>query len=227
MTGVEVLQNLEQMGTEQNRKIYRRHGAPENQYGVSFADLKKLQKKIKTNQGLAEELWATGNHDARILATKIADPHKMSEKLLEAWVQDLDNYVIADSLASLVNATPHRLVKMEQWGASPKEWIGRAGWQLLAHLAMGDDDLPNEYWMGYLEIIQREIHSRENRVRDAMNGALIAIGMRSAVLEEKALAAAAKIGKVEVDHGETGCKTPDAAAYIKRANERKKARRKS
>jgi 3-methyladenine DNA glycosylase AlkD len=227
MTGAEVLQQLEQLGTEQNRKIYRRHGVGENHYGVSFANLKKLQKKIKTDQGLAEELWATGNHDARVLTTKIADPHKVSEELLEAWVQDLDNYILADSLAKLVNSTPYRLAKMEQWGASPDEWIGRAGWQLLAHLALGDDDLPDEYWIGYLEIIQREIHSRKNRVRDAMNGALIAIGMRSSVLEKKALAAAAKIGRVEVDHGETGCKTPDATAYIKRVNERKKTRRKS
>lgn len=227
MTGAEVLQKLERLGTEQNRKVYRRHGVGGNQYGVSFTNLKKLRRKIETDQGLAEELWATGNHDARILATMIADPHIVSEELLETWIRDLDNYIITDSLAKLVNSTPHRLAKMEQWSASPEEWVGRAGWQLLAHLAMGDDDLPSEYWEGYLEIIQEEIHSRKNRTRDAMNTALIAIGLRDAVLETKALAAAAKIGKVEVDHGETGCKTPDAAAYIKRVNERKKARRKS
>lgn len=77
--------------------------------------------------------------------------------------------------------------------------------------------------MPYLETIERDIHQRANRVREAMNSALIAIGMRSPALEEQALAIAAAIGKVHVDHGDTGCKTPDAAAYIHKARARQKA----
>jgi hypothetical protein len=87
---------------------------------------------------------------------------------------------------------------------------------------MKDDELPDEYFENHLEMIERGIHSAKNRVRAAMNGALIGIGMRNSRLEKKALAAAARIGRVEVDHGETGCKTPDAAAYIRKAAARKK-----
>ena len=74
----------------------------------------------------------------------------------------------------------------------------------------------------HLATIEGEIHARKNRVRDAMNSALIAIGIRNDALEEQALAAATRIGKVEVDHGETGCKTPDAADYIRRTLDRRR-----
>ena len=91
---------------------------------------------------------------------------------------------------------------------------------------MNDEGLPDSYFEDYLEIIARDIHTRKNMVRDAMNSALIAIGIRNPVLEKKAIAAAKKIGKVEVDHGETSCKTPDAAAYIRKTVERNKQRKK-
>ena len=86
---------------------------------------------------------------------------------------------------------------------------------------MKHTDLPDSFFLEHLETIEREIHSRKNRVRHSMNGALIAIGLRNPKLEQRALAAAAGIGKVEVDHGETNCKTPDAAAYITKARKRK------
>ncbi|HEX7343423.1 MAG TPA: DNA alkylation repair protein, partial [bacterium] len=79
----------------------------------------------------------------------------------------------------------------------------------------------------FLTIIEREIHRSKNRVREAMNGALIAIGMRNEKLQKQAIAAARRIGKVVVDHGETGCKTPDAEAYILKAAARSKKKSKT
>ena len=74
MNLTETMRALEAAGTAQNRKIYARHGVGGEMFGVSYADLGKLERKIRVDQELAEELWATGNHDARVLATKIADP---------------------------------------------------------------------------------------------------------------------------------------------------------
>ena len=111
---------------------------------------------------------------------------------------------------------------MDQWSAARGEWIGRAGWLLLARLAMHDPELTDEDLKKKLVVIEREIHTRKNRTRDAMNSALIAIGLRNPSLKAAALAAAKKIGTVEVDHGETSCKTPDAAEYIARATARRK-----
>lgn len=224
MTEAEALQELENYGTAQNRKVYKRHGIGDNLYGVSMANLKLLARKTKTNHQLAQQLWASENHDARMLATKIADPTLASEDMLELWVQDLDNYVITDAFAKFVTRTPYALAKMEEWSQSGDEWIGRAGWRLLTDLAMKDPDLPDEYFEDYLGTIQQNIHTSPNRVKDAMNWALIAIGIRNHRLEKPALTAAGTIGKVSVDHGQTSCKTPDATRYIRQTLDRRQKR---
>jgi 3-methyladenine DNA glycosylase AlkD len=222
-----VLQELESLGTEQNRKIYRRHGVGENQYGVSFANLKQLRKKLKLNHDLAQELWASGNHDAQILATMIANPQLVDKALLERWAKDLSNYVITDAFVGLVSQTPLARQQMEAWHRSEDEWLGRASWHLLAQLAQKDATLPDSFFEPYLAEIEQTIHTHKNRVREAMNNALIAIGIRNEHLHQKALAVTAKVGKVDVDHGETNCKTPDAAAYIDKAFQYKQRRQRA
>jgi 3-methyladenine DNA glycosylase AlkD len=220
----EVISELKALGTEQNRKIYRRYGVVGEVYGVSYADLERLKKKIKVNHELATQLWATGNHDARILSTKIADPALMSASVLDAWVKDLGDYVVANAFALLASRASSARQKMEKWSKSKDEQTGSVGWMLLGQLAMNDLTLPDDYFEPYLDTIERDIHNRPNRVRYVMNSALIAIGIRNPALQKRALDAAKKIGKVEVDHGETDCKTPDAAAYILKAASRKRAR---
>jgi 3-methyladenine DNA glycosylase AlkD len=222
-----LIQEMESLGTEQNRKIYRRHGVHRDQYGLSFANLKKLQKRIKKDHQLAQELWATSNHDCRILATMIADPAQGNDNLLEGWCRGLDNYVISDAFSGYVGQTALAQPKAERWTQSEEEWPGRLGWRLISILAMQDQHLPDSYFEACIETIEREIHGRKNMVRDAMNSALIAIGIRNSHLEELALSAAQRIGKVEVEHGKTNCKTPDAAAYIRRTLDYRQSRQKS
>ena len=217
MNEKQIMQKLKTMGTEQNRKVYRRHGVGADFYGVSFADLRQLGKQIKTDHALALALWKTDNHDAHMLATMIADPQAMDADTLDKWVKDLDNYIIADSFASLVAKTPFASKKMLKWNKSKDEWVGRVGWHLLAQFAMHDPALPDDYFMPYLDEIEDGIHRRKNRVREAMNNALMAMGIRNERLRERAFAVAKTIGAVEVDHGDTNCKTPDATAYIHKA----------
>ncbi len=224
MSLAEVLAELEALGTEQNRKIYKRHGAGDNLYGVSYANFGLLQKKIKLDHELAKQLWATDNYDARVLATMIADPHELNAELLENWVNDLNNYALADALAGLAVKTASARQKMEQWVQSDSEWIGRSGWLVLSHLALKDESLPDDYFEKYLPFIEQNIHTSRNWVRHGMNNALIAIGIRNKALEQKVLAVAARIGKVTVDHGETNCKTPDIASYISKTNEHRKTK---
>ena len=226
MTVQEVLQELESLGTAQNRKIYRRHGACEKLYGVSFANLRKMAKQLKVDHALAQQLWTTRNHEAQLLASMIADPVTVEESLVDAWISELADRIVTSEFTDFVSKTRFFQAKTEEWLDSEDEWIGRAGWQLLALLAMNDIELPDSYFEDRLEIIERDIHTQKNMVRDAMNSAMIAIGIRNPALERKALSAAKKIGKVEVDHGETSCKTPDAADYIRRTVERKKQRKK-
>ncbi len=211
-----VLEELRVLGTAQTCKTYRRHGVGENVFGVSYGDLNKLHKRIKVDHALAQALWASGNHDARILATMIANPQAADDGLLDTWVRDLDNYVIAGAVAGFAAKTALVRAKMEAWTAADDEWTGAVGWDLLGSLATHDPALADAYFVRYLDIIVGEIHARKNRVRHAMNNAVIAIGLRNPALQAAALVAAARIGTVVVDHGVTGCKTPAAAAYIQK-----------
>ena len=213
----EVMKQLEAWGTAQNRKIYARHGASENMFGVSFANLYKFQKQIKVDHELAQQLWETGNIDAQVMATLVADPQAMTDKQAEEWVKGVSNYGLAEMLGRFLSKSPLARQKAEKWRKSKDEWIASVGWILICGLAMEDRELPDEYFDPYLKLIESGIHKQKNRVRYEMNGALIAIGLRSDKLEKKAVEVAKKVGKVEVDHGETNCKTPDAAEYIKKA----------
>jgi 3-methyladenine DNA glycosylase AlkD len=214
MTFDEVLQEMEAAGTEQNRKIYRRHGARDPLFGVSTAFADKLVKKIKIDHALALQLWATGNYDVQVLAARIADPQQTTPELLESWMNDVDNYGLAGYIAGLANKTGFARELAEKWIASGEEWRGRAGWLMLAELADKNPGLPDSYFEQHLATIERDIHGSLNYVRDGMNSALINFGIRNEALREKALATAGRIGKVNVDHGQTGCKTPDATGYI-------------
>ena len=215
MTFKQAVSALEKAGTAQNRKIYGNHGVTIAMYGVSFADLKKLKKQIGTDTDLARQLWGTGNHDARILACMIAGSDDLTSRELDSWARQLDSYVVTDAFATLVSRTPHAKNKFSAWRDRKSEWVSATAWNIMSHLALDlDADLTDTFCSEQIALIQREIHNQPNRTRHSMNQALIALGVRNDKLQKKAMTAAAKIGKVEVDHGATSCKTQDAAAYI-------------
>lgn len=214
---------LQAAGTEQNRKVYARHGATENVYGVSYADLGRIQKEIKVDHDLARELWATGNHDARILATKVADPRALTARDADAWVRGADNYIEMEAVGSLVARTPIARSRAEAWRDRKAEWVASGGWVVTARM-IHDGGIDDAECERLLDQIGREIHSRANRVRHEMNQTLIAIGMRGGDLRRRAFAVADAIGPVVVDHGQTSCVTPDARAYIEKAAARSGAK---
>lgn len=219
----QTLDTLKSLGKEQTRKTYRRHGAGEDVYGVSTPDLKSLQKKIKVDQALAGELWKSGNHEARILATMVADAKKLDGKTLDAWAAGLANYIESGYLAGLAARSPAACEAMARWIEADGEWVASTGWTVLSHLVSAGE-VPDAEAEAWLERIERDLHGSKNRVRHQMNGVLIAIGGSKPALQAKALAAAGRIGKVAVDHGDTGCQTPDAAGYIQKMAGRRAAK---
>ncbi len=224
MTPQQALADLNRLGTAQNRKVYARHGVGEKMFGVSYANQNALAKKIKTDHELALELWNSENHDARVLATMIADADNVTAGQINEWAKAMDNYVLTDALTSFVAKTRFAQAKADQWAKDRKEFKSAGGWALVTHLARNEaNELPDEYFETRLAEIEKQIHNRPNRTRYAMNLALIGIGIRNAKLRKQAESAAKRIGPVEVDHGETGCKTPDAVSYIANAWQRKKA----
>lgn len=224
----DTLAALEASGTAQNRKVYRRHGVLGEQFGVSFANLKKLLKGRKGDEDLARKLWNSGNHDARVLATMIADGKQLQVEQAERWADDLDSYVLADAFGKWVGASPEAQNLHQAWKDDGREFVAQTAWNLLVSLADQGDHLDDAYFAARLEQIEAEVHRRPNRVRHAMNMALIAIGGRNEHLRQLAIATADRIGTIEVDHGETNCKTPVPEPYIERMwqHKRKMAERK-
>ena len=221
------MKELRAHGSEQTRKTYRRHGMSGKMFGVSYAVLGKMKKKIKVDQPLAEQLWATDNLDARTLATMVADPGAIGVGTLNTWAKESGARGLAGAVSNVAAGSPHARKLMEKWTASKNEMIGCAGWHTLASLARENSDLSDAYFEKRLATIESTVHTSKNWVKYAMNNALINIGVRNAKLEKKAIAAARRIGKIDVDHRETSCKTPDAATYIKKtvAYNKKKAKR--
>lgn len=225
MNTTEVLRQLKTLGTAQNRKVFARHGVTGDLYGVSCGNLGALKKKIKVDHELAVGLWASGNHDARILAMMVGDPEQVTARQLDTWIRDLGDYVLTDAFSGLAGRSPLAPKRMEKWMAARGEWVCATGWNLLCGLAMSDREVPAERLEHFIERIESTIDTQPNRVRYAMNNALIAIGTRDRTLEKHAVAAARRIGPVEVDHGETGCKTPDAVTYIPKAAAHRRGKR--
>ena len=222
----DVMEELKSRGKAGTATIYGRHGVKEETYGVSFADLGSLHKRIGTNHALALDLWKTKVHDARVLATRVADSSSMTKAEINGWMKDAGNYVITDAISSLAARMQAGLELAMKWIDSKDEWTSAAGWGAISVLAMnGGIDVPAGRTL--LKRIVKEIHRAKNRTRHSMNSTLIAIGGSMEELRDEAIAAATAIGKVEVDHGETGCKTPDAIPYMQRMAARPPKKRKT
>lgn len=227
MNAQEILATLEKLGKPQTAAIYKRHGSGDNVFGVLTSEIAKLQKKIKVDHALAMELWKTENAEARILALQIADPEKLTRADADGLVKDEPVkagpvHFLGCYLSGLLARSPIAEETMRAWMKSPDELPREVGYGILGFRLKDDPgSVSDAEAEKVLATIEEEIHRSPNRARYAMNGALISIGVFKPTLHQKAIEAAKRIGKVEVDHGETNCKTPDAVPYIEKASKRK------
>lgn len=223
MNTQEVMTTLKKLGKPQTAAIYRRHGSGERVFGVLTSEIAKLQKKIKVDHALAMELWKTGNAEARVLALQVADPEKLTRAEADGMVHDGPVRFIGCYLSCLMARSPIAEETMRAWMTLPDEFHREMGYGILrVRLRDDPDSVSDADAERVLATIEKEIHRSPNWARYAMNGALISIGVFKPALRKKAIGAAKRIGKVEVDHGETNCKTPDAAPYIEKASKRKR-----
>ena len=180
-------------------------------------DLKVVHKKIKGDQALALQLFATGNGDAQYLAGMVADGKKLTPAQLRKWAATASWGMISNTTLSWVASEhPEGFALAREWIDSPKEHIACSGWATLGALAatVPDAELPVKEFSALLDRVAREIAQAPDDVRYQMNSFLIAVGTYVAPLGDKAIATARKVGRVVVDMGDTDCKVPDAEAYI-------------
>jgi hypothetical protein len=217
MTFAEAMAALEASGSEQTRKTYLRHGASEPLFGVKFGDLRPLAKRIGTDHGLAQQLWASGNVDARLLACMVADPSAVSEDELDAWLEGIESYFLVDTfVAGVASRRLGRRERAERWIASERDRTAQAGWDLLNLVALSDEAVPEGYFEAQLELIAERIGGYGNWTRRSASNAITGIGLRSDALEAAARRTATRIGPVEFDPGQTACVMPDPIEYLEK-----------
>ncbi len=226
-----VMTELKKKGTEQTRKTFLRHGAPKgNFFGVKVADLKVIAKKIKGDQELAMELYDTGNSDAMYLAGIVADGAQMSKSQLNKWAKEAPWYMIAEyTVPGVAHENEHARDLAMKWIKSKNERIASAGWSTYSGIVAtrDDKDLDHKEIKSLLSLIEKNIDKSPNRVRYTINGFVIGVGGYVKPLEEQAKATARKIGKVDVEMGDTACKVPLATEYIEKVLARGGKKRKT
>jgi len=220
MTSEDILIELEEYGDDKTKNTYKTLGAKEPLFGVKVQDLKKILKKVKKNHEISLELFVTGNYDAMYLAGLMADETKISKEQLEKWVsQAYFSYLSEYTVPWITAETEFGYELGLKWIQSDVETIASAGWGTLSYfVAVNEDeqiDIPK--YVELLNTVGKEIHTSQNRVRYAMNGFVIAVGIYVESLTENAKKIAKEIGKVNVDVGGTACKVPLANDYIQKA----------
>ena len=211
------MQELGSKGSPATKKTHVRHGAPEPLFGVKVGDLKPMQKRLKGQQQLALELYATKNSDAMYLAGLIADEKRMTKADLERWAKGATWYMISYYPVAWVTAeSPHGWALGNKWIDSKNEMIACAGWCTLAGWVSlrPDAELDIPALKALLGRVAKDLKGAPNYVRYCMNGFIISVGGHVAPLTAEARKAAKAVGKVEADMGDTACKVPDATGYI-------------
>ncbi|MBY0123231.1 DNA alkylation repair protein [Bacillus sp. S/N-304-OC-R1] len=221
----EIMKQLEEMGSEQTKKTFLRHGAKEPFFGVKVGDLKKLVKYVKKDHDLALALYETGNHDAMYLAGLSVNPKLMTKEVLQGWVKKAYWYMPAEyTVASVAAESEYALELAKDWMQSEEEMIAVCGWSTYSNYLSitPDEQLDLDEIRGMLKQIEKTIHSERNRVRYVMNGFVISTGAYVQALSEEAKRVAKHIGKVHVDVGNTACKVPLATEYIQKIEDKER-----
>ncbi|WP_245570069.1 DNA alkylation repair protein [Lacticigenium naphthae] len=196
-----VMQELESLSKERMKKIYLSNGAHEPLFGVTTGEMKPLSKKIKTNQLLAEELYATGNYDAMYFAGIIADPKSMTESDFDRWIEVAYFYMLSDFVVSVTLAeSPIAQEVADRWIASGHELKMSAGWSCYCWLLgnRSDTEFSKSKISNMLDSVKNTIHDSPERTKASMNNFLTTVGISFSPLTEKALETAAQVGTVEV-----------------------------
>lgn len=170
----------------------------ENNFCTPMPALRKLAREIGTDHPLALRLWKSGIHDARILASLVDDPKEVTPSQMEQWVNDFNSWDVCDqTISNLFRRTKHAYPKARKWVRSRKEYVKRAGFVLIAALAVHDKKARNEDLVPFLAVIMNGSIDERNFVKKAVNWALRQIGKRNAVLYKLAFATAEEIRKID------------------------------
>ena len=191
----DVVAELKSMGDPDSLAGRAKYGIkPDGALGIKIPVLLGLAKKIGKNSDLASRLWSTGIHEARILACMVADPHQMTAVRLEHWVKEFDSWDLCDQCCNrLFSKTSFAWQKALAWSQRSEEFVKRAGFVLMAVLAVHDKQASDRQFDPFFMRIKNGSTDERNFVKKAVNWALRQIGKRNLSLNAKAITVAQEI----------------------------------
>ena len=195
----EILKRLKSLSNPEAVAGMARFGInPKNTLGVSLYTLRPMAKEIGKDHELANQLWTSGIHEARILAGMIDEPKQVTEKQMESWVKDFDSWDICDQVCgNLFDKTTFAYRKAIEWSSREEEFVKRAGFVLMATLSVHDKKAENKKFEKFFPIIKRESNDNRNFVKKAVNWALRQIGKRNLNLNRKTIETAKEIQQMD------------------------------
>ena len=186
---------LKRRGTKANRDGMARYGiVAKKVYGVSMSTMKELAKELGKSHALSEALWKAEWYEARMLASLVGEPDRVTPAPMERWAKRFDNWAVCDTATfALWDRSPHAWTKVREWSGRREEFVKRAAFAMLASLTVHDKKAPDEWYLEGLELVEREAADERNFVKKAVNWALRSIGKRSPGLNRKAIAVAKRL----------------------------------
>ncbi len=199
MNARELLATLRAQANPANVAGMARYGInTEGTLGIPIPVLRGLGREAGRDHALAMELWDSGIHEARILASLVADPARLTRREADRWVRGFDSWDVCDQVcANLFRYTPFAMEKAAAWARGKREFTRRAGFSLMAGLTVKAKDAPDSQFEAFLPLIAEAATDERNVVKKAVNWALRQIGKRNARLRTKAIAAAEEIARID------------------------------
>lgn len=191
----EVISSLKEKADARYHAGMQRFGiANEKALGVKIPEVRKLARLIKKDHILAQALWDTDIHEARILASMIDDPKQVTPQQIDSWTRDFTTWDVCDQVCgNLFDRTPYVIDKAVEFSTREEEFVKRAGFVLMAEYAVHDKKAANDVFINFLPIIEREAWDERNFVKKAVNWALRQIGKRNSTLRPLAIQCAERI----------------------------------
>ena len=192
-----ILLELERRGTARNRAGMARYAIVSDKvFGVSGDTLRQMAKRVGRDHALAQSLWKTGWFDARMLATLVDDPARVTPAQMDRWCRDFDNWAICDAACFvLFDRTPYAWRKVALWSRRRDEFVTRAAFALVASVALHDKTAPDAPFIRALPVIERAATDDRNFVRKGVSWALRSVGHRNVRLHARAVALARRLAR--------------------------------
>jgi len=191
------LEWLERRGTKKNRDGMARYGiVADKVFGVSMSTMQSLARELGRDHKLSEALWKTGWYEARMLASLVGEPDRVTPAQMERWARSFDNWAVCDTATFVLwDRTPHAWGKVREWSGRKEEFVKRAAFAMLASLTVHDKKAPDEPYLAGLKLVEREAVDDRNFVKKAVNWALRSIGKRSRLLNKAAIDVARRLAE--------------------------------